>query len=371
MGQWLGGTPLPPTRALEQQLGISHATMIKVLRRAVDERLIIVAPRQPVVVHPAAAERAREVLGSLERRRSGRCLAVLVPERIWPLDRSNFCRELTSSLEVEAAKAGWTVEPVCWPVLEQTRFVETLAAAGFAAALPVGISTDYIESLHVLRRREFPTVLWNCDSPYVPLPAVLLDEVGGVRQIAALLADLGHRSLCLATWAVETRMKRRGHCVAAWLDYLAEIGLMDSSTVPVLHLTQNHEGGVVLADGLLAMRMKPTAIVFAYGAAAVGFLSVPEHQHIRVPEQLSLAAFGRPKMLAAASWCPPLTAVTFDEALLARQVIDMVSQLCDARKCESITLPMFIHRTDSIAPPPSPAVRSLPVPSPQKEKSAP
>lgn len=352
VGQWKDGSPLPPTRLLEKQLGVSHATMIKVLRMAAVEGLLTVAPRQPATVRASAAKRAKEMLRSFGRQRAGRCLAVLIPERIWPPDNQTFYNDLKPAIDAEAARAGWVVEPVCWPVIEQTRFVEDLPAAGFSAAMPIGISTDYIESLHVLRRRQFPTVVWNCDFPQIPLPAILLDEVGGTRQIAGILANLGHRSLCLATWALDSRMKHQGHRVAAWLDYLAETGLLATCTLPVLHLTRASDGRANLADGLLAVKMRPTAIVFAYAAAATAFLVVSGHGQLRIPEQLSLATFGLAAPSPETSWCPPLTTVWCDMGHLARAAIDMVSRLCDGRPCETILMPMSVHTTGSIAAPP-------------------
>lgn len=351
MEEWPGGSVLPPSRILERQLRISHATVLGVLRRAAEEGLLTVEPRRPVVANEGAVLRAREILASLSRGTETCRLAYLIPEQAWHLSQSFFFSELLVHMKHGCGDDHIEVEPVKWPILDQLTWARRLVEGDFSAAFAIGGGMEYVMSLQTLHQQRFPVVLFNCRVPGLPVPSVGFDEYDGGHKLAATLADLGHRNMCLYSWAFDLRLKTKKHRVTGWLDYLTENKLIRHCSMPVVYRFPG-DGPFREAHALLESLGNPTALAFGYGAICEEFLAAPEHADFRIPQELSVAAFGPLPPPEDDAWCPAVTTVDYD----LRQVAEISCQMLKAmmvgeRNMDTVMLPVHVNVTDSVGPP--------------------
>lgn len=353
VGQWSPGETLPPTRELERQFRSSHATMLDALHLAAQRDLLLIRPRQPIEVLPAAADKAGALLAEQVARSGLRRLAILYPETMGPVKQAAFFRELIAAVEQRARAAGFQADVVTWPLLEQVNFARRLPDLGYGAAFAAAVRVEYLTSLYTMRQQHFPVVLMNATLPELPMPAVAMDEYGAARRMATLLANLGHRNICMLALAFDGRLKQRQHRTYGWFDYLAESGLGDSCAMPICYLTSEDET-VKTVERILALPDPPTALVFAYGVLCQRFLKGFDAARVSVPQRLSVATFDFLASFTEASWCPPVTSISISLDRLAECALEMIGKLLAGRRQpRAIRLPMQLNLTDSIASPPA------------------
>jgi len=352
VGQWASGCRLPPVRELEREFGVSHATMLAALRLAAEQGLVAVQSRRPVTVLPGARDLARRLLESRAGRPESGRVAVMVPERLWPVDDTPFFGEFMAAIRGEAEKHGLAVEAVKWPVVEQVAFAHSLPDRGFDAAFAIAVRAEYLAALYVLHQQRFPLVVFNAKIPQLRLPAVNMDEYGAARQMATRLVALGHRNLCLVSWAFDTRLRGDQHRVMGWLDYLKESNLIGECLMPVVYATARED--VMATFGrIFGFPDRPTAVVFAYEPLCLAFLEHPAHRHMKVPDRVSIATFDPVPHVPAGSWCPPVTTILSDMTRAAQCVFELVQETMKGNlEPRSIRVPMHIDATGSIGPPP-------------------
>lgn len=355
VGQWVAGRRLPPVRELEREFGVSHMTMLAALRLAADQGLVAVHPRRPVVVLAGAREQARRLLAGRAGQPESRRVALMVPDCFWPADHMPFFGDIIAAIRREAAKMDLAVQTVRWPLTDQVAFAHGLADRGFGAAFALGVRAEYLAALYVLQQQRFPVVVFNVRIPQLSLPAVTIDEYGGAQQLAAILAGLGHRNLCLVSYACDMRLVGDRHRVMGWLDYLEEAGLMNSCLMPV-HYLPPREDAIRHFVRILTSADCPTAMVFAYGLLYQRFADESAHRRIRVPEQVSTATFDAIMHASEGSWRSQVTTASIDMKRAAQCILELVEETMKGNlQPRSIRVPMHIHMTGSIGPPPSAA----------------
>jgi DNA-binding LacI/PurR family transcriptional regulator len=351
--EWPPGERLPPVRTLEADFAVSRTTVLGALRRAADEGLLDVRPRQSVIVRSQAAQLAKDLLAELGKRARARRLAALFPESFGPPDKALFFRDLLAAVLRQARRAGIKTESVAWPMLDQATFARRLRDQGFGAAFAMGVRAEYVTSLYTLHRERFPVVLFNSVIPDLSLPGVNLDEYGAARQIALHLVSRGHRNLCMVSEAFDARLKAFQHRVYGWVDALNEAGVMDSCVMPICFVTPREDLRKDFGR-IFAFPNRPTAIAFAYGSLFEQFLRSPAYHHIRIPEQLSVTTFDAVSSPHKSSRCPPVTTITNDMTRTAQCVVEMVEHLLGGNlELPSIRVPMQVNLTESIGVAPS------------------
>ena len=144
-----------------------------------------------------------------------------------------------------------------------------------------------------LRRAEVPIVLIDADHPDVTsLPRVVVDDVAGGRIATDYLLSLGHRRVGFVgdqsdnpfhfTWSRDRLCGYRQALKAAGLPARPE------------HCAEgdaSRDGARRAAHAMLAAPARPTAIVAANDARAVGVLEAARALGLRVPEQLSVIGY--------------------------------------------------------------------------------
>jgi DNA-binding LacI/PurR family transcriptional regulator len=205
-------------------------------------------------------------------------------------------------------------------------------------------------SLYTLWQQRFPEVLFNSELPGVPIPAVNMDEYAAAQRIAETLALAGHRNMCMVSIAVDERLKRQGHRVVGWLEYLENSALLDDCFLPACYMMRG-ESMMKYFRRLVQSIHRPTALVFAYGLLCEAFLNDPLGPPFTVPDDMSLATFDPVGARHDAPWCPPVTTVTVDMTRVAQCMIEMLERMLEGDfRLRSLRVPMKINLTASVAP---------------------
>jgi GntR family transcriptional regulator, arabinose operon transcriptional repressor len=368
-GAWQPGTRVPASRRLAAEFGVSLTTIQAALRRVADYKLIEVRQRHPVVVLPGAADAALRFLESPPARQAQRHLAILIPEIILPpatkgqppMPRNPAYHAMVQNIAREAASKQIRVTPVRWPVANQLEVAGSLSHLGYDAAFFLNYRPDYIASLFMLHRQDFPIMVFNRKIRGLPLPTVIIDDYHAGRRIAERLVHLGHRNLCLVTPAVAGPAADAGQkgnliCGHGWLDALHDAGVISQCTLPIYSPSGRHVSLYLRSfEQLINSDARPTALVFSFMPWAEEFLTDPRFQSLRVPEQISLATFEHGSALPTVPWCPPMTSIEINRKRTAQCIVETIEKmLAGDLNPPSIRVPFDTTLTESIGPAPAP-----------------
>uniref|UniRef100_A0A831TI76 LacI family transcriptional regulator n=1 Tax=Thermorudis peleae TaxID=1382356 RepID=A0A831TI76_9BACT len=187
----------------------------------------------------------------------------------------------------------------------ERRAVELMRRKQVDGLILFSVSFIDIANEHLLRAHEegVPIVVINRTMPEgAPIPRVVLDNFRGAYLATRHLVELGHRRIAHIAGPSNrfTGLDRRGGYLAA----LAEAGLESDPRLVV-------EGDYSFESGYQGMRTlldhRPSAVFVGGDAMALGALRAIRDSGLRVPDDLSLVAFGNPDFVHYAT--PALTTV--------------------------------------------------------------
>jgi len=181
----------------------------------------------------------------------------------------------------------------------------------------VGNNSPYVRQLAT----EIPVIELNRRREQDFLDAVLADNTQGAYQITQYLLELGHQRIGLIMGESEltTGQKRlNGYRLA-----LSDSGLaVDPTLVQIGSFSRQHgeEATMALLDG----NAHPTAILAGSNRILMGALHVLTARHLRIPDDLSVAAFNDTEWLHI--WNPPITTVDVAVEEMAHLAVDLLLQ---------------------------------------------
>lgn len=188
----------------------------------------------------------------------------------------------------------------------ERRAVELMRRKQVDGLILFSVSFIDIANEHLLQAHEegVPIVVINRTMPEgAPIPKVMLDNFRGAYLATQHLVKLGHRRIAHIAGPANrfTGLDRR----AGYLAALAEAGLAVDSALVI-------EGDYSFESGYRAMRAlldhhRPSAVFIGGDAMALGALRAIRDAGLRVPDDLSLVAFGNPDFVHYAT--PALTTV--------------------------------------------------------------
>lgn len=354
-GTWPPGTRLPPSRQLADEFGVSVRTMVAAVRRAARYRLVRVEQRRPVVVLPGADDRARRLLTKHSARASARRLAILVPEYLMPLEKGTYWYQVTQAITREAAARDIRTVSVAWPKANQLAFARMLSGRRYGAAVVLAFDATYLPSLNEMVQRRFPMLLHNRYVQGLNVPAVMRDDHGAAWRLGEMLAQRGHRNMCLVIHTHEEHFLGGRGRVKGWIDFLTESRLLDACTHPVYYAPPVRYRDVCrIVRAMLRQADRPTALVLSVNAPR--YFQEGVFADFRIPEDISVAVYDAlfSDMVPQTPERPRLTATRLNQQRAAECVVEMAERLFAGESAPaSLRLPVEIDVTDSIGPVPT------------------
>lgn len=169
-----------------------------------------------------------------------------------------------------------------------------------------------------------PTVLVNRRDRSSQVPAVLPDDVTGVRLVVEHLHRLGHRRIGLISGPPDTSTgrDRRDTFIAACADH----GIVADRIVHAdrYDLPSGRRAANTLLDGGTPT---PTAVFASNDLLAVGALTAMRARGLRVPDDVSLAGYNDMPLVDLLD--PALTTVRIDQYLMGRRAAEVMLELLD------------------------------------------
>ncbi len=227
---------------------------------------------------------------------------------------------VTIGAEAACREAGYSLLLANADGMEtERRLVEVMRAKQVDALILFSISFFEIENDHLFRAQSegTPVVAINRYLPDdAPLSAVWFDHLEGARRATRHLIDFGHRRIAHLAGPAHRftgEQRRRGYEEA-----LSAAGI---PTEPGLIAEGDYsfESGEVLMREMWAWR--PTAVFAGGDAMALGALRTLARLGVRVPEDLSLVAFGNPDFVRYAT--PAITTIDLPVAAAGRTAVDL------------------------------------------------
>ena len=336
--------------------------MLKVLRTAAEEGLIEVRRGRAPRVADGAAETARRLLGRQVPPSALPRVAILVPVHYFPLKNAFFYNVVVEAVAAESERVGLRAEVLPWQLETQREFAQSMVHGRFAAAIGIGVRRSYMAGLSVLWRQRFPMVVLNRRFPGLRMPTVRTDSYHAAQDLVGRLVELGHRNLCLVTGRSMDAENVYGYpaVFSGWVDALGEHGLLETCSMPV-HVVP----AVPLPpfgyqfQRLVRSPRRPTAIVFEHGHWATNCLSLPAFADLRIPDQVSVAAFDQMRAPPQGPHRISITTCRVNTRRTAACLVETVQRLLAGETDPpSIRVPLNFKLTGSIGPAPrgSPAV---------------
>ncbi len=151
------------------------------------------------------------------------------------------------------------------------------------------------------------------------LDAVLADNVQGAYQITKYLINLGHCRIGLVLG--ETELTTGKNRLAGYRRALDDHGLpIDPNLICIGSFTYQH--GEKGTSELLQLSQPPTALLAGSNRILMGMLSALGQQGLRIPDDISVAAFNDTEWLSI--WNPPITVVDIAIDEMAQLAVDLL-----------------------------------------------
>ena len=231
----------------------------------------------------------------------------------------------------------------------ERRTIEVMRDKQVEGLVLFSVSFLDVENEHLYRaqREGTPIVAINRHLPDdAPLSQVHFDHRGGARLATQHLLDLGHRRIAYLAGPSDRftgRQRREGY--AATLGE-ANVGIDERL---IAEGDYSFESGRQLLHRV--WRERPTAVFVGGDAMALGALRAATELGIRVPEDLSVVAFGNPDFVRFAT--PAITTIDLPVVEAGRTAADLVlRRIANGSEKEVRTLETTLIVRETTAPPP-------------------
>jgi len=262
-------------------------------------------------------------------------------------------QEILGGAEIAARERGYLV----YTLHSSSLLIEAQSDPFFATVKGVVMSGGVIstEVVDAIARHKLPIAIVGGHIPDRPIPSVSGDAFHGMHLAVRHLAGLGHRRIALVNGPSETytSVERRG----GYLTGLLDAGL---PTDPALIRWKDGYDGFSASAGqqstaaLLDLPERPTAIIFANDALAVGGQGICQQRGLRVPDDISIMGYDDNPIATATT--PHLTSIRVDRIAWGARAIHRLIDTIEgqAQGAERLLMPVQLIVRDSTGPAPRP-----------------
>lgn len=197
------------------------------------------------------------------------------------------------------------------------KILQEKRAAGIIYVAPLGGSNSPF--VRELASQGMPIIELNRRHEEDLLDAVLADNVQGAYQITNYLIELGHRRIGLLMG--ETELTTGQNRLAGYRRALDDHGIpIDSELIRIGSFSLEH--GEKGTCELLQLAQRPSALLAGSNRILMGMLTVLGQQGLRIPDDISVAAFNDTEWLSL--WHPPITVVDVAIDEMAQLAVDLL-----------------------------------------------
>lgn len=316
----------PTSHDVARRAGVTQPTVSRALSGA---KGVSEATRQRVVAAASALGYVPSEAGRSLRTRTARRIGIVAPELTNPF-YPELIEPLRARLDANGFRAALITDHDENPVV-----VSSLADGSLDGVI---LTTSLVDS-HLaadLLGRGIPVVLVNREIDRTDADRCVVDNVAGARQVADLLAGLGHTRIAAIMGRRSTSTGRDRE--AGFRRGLRSRGL----PLPAAFVRRGpftHEAGRAAMTDLLGLAEPPTAVFCGNDVVALGAYDAALELGLRIPDDLTLVGFDD---IAMARWQAfRLTTVRVDLTALAETAVDLLLQrLRDpARPVERVVVP--------------------------------
>lgn len=287
-------------------------------------------------------KRRRAVRGRAEGADATGTFALLIPDFHNPVYAA-----IIDGAEGAAARSGALLLTGRQDRERVTSYIELLRQDRVDGLLIAGVEATAADQISQLESVALPWLLLNRRTTRARR-YVILDDEAAARTAVEHLIELGHEHIAhiAGPRSADTAERRhRGFVVAL---QTAGLKLRDGYIVRSDYSTV---GGAKAAQELLRLRHRPTGVVVANAAMAIGLLFELGRAGVMVPEDMSIV--GLHDLPLADYLEPPLTTVKMPLEQLGRRGIELISSVDPGDPIEEVVEgPVELVERDSTAPPP-------------------
>jgi DNA-binding LacI/PurR family transcriptional regulator len=343
-------TRLPTMRDIAKASGVSQSTVSRVLTGAATVVPINEVTRQKVLDMARQMRYRPNPLARGLRGSRTMLLGVIVREIMDP-----FFAGAIDAVSSEASKRGYNVvlghahgrtdEALAVGAVMETRHCD--------AILVLGDTSDQPRLLEDLRQANVHVVgLWQGSGVVPGLHTVTVDNAAGINGLLDHLFELGHRRLAFISggFAEGRLLGDIGDRRTAFIERLAEERL-EIAPGFMVEAGNTRKGGAQAFEALMALPVKPTAIVASTDVLAIGALHAAYRLGMAVPGDVSIVGFDDLPMAAFTN--PPLTTVRQPMADMAMVGVRVAVEAVDERDAPALEVlaPSIVLRESSGPPP--------------------
>jgi LacI family transcriptional regulator len=342
---------LPPNRnrATSGKVTLTDVAALAGVDRSVVSRVINDDPN--LNIRPQTRQRVLDTIQKLDYRpnaaaRSLRTARAYMFLLFIPDFANPVYAEIIKGAEMAAAKLGYGLMTAssAGVRLGRDHYINLLAQGRVDGMLFAGDESGH--ELEQFRALRLPWMLVNRRIEGSHRYVILDDERGSQLAVEHLIA-LGHRRIAhiAGPETADTARRRR----AGYTSAMAGAGLPVDSRL-IVHADYTPAGGTAAMSTLLAEPERPTAVLVANVASAVGALHAAHTLGLSVPEDVSVIAIH--DMPLASHLVPALTTVRMPLSELGRRAIELLAtSKPEDDITETVTEPVEVIVRASTAPP--------------------
>lgn len=231
--------------------------------------------------------------------------------------------------------------------LQLTRVLDSRQCDGVVF---LGDLRDDQSVIQTIVRENHPVVALCRGNRDVNIPVVNCDNSAGIEMIINHLIDHNHKRITFVDggWFGDIKERRE-----AFLSYKQSHGL-DKSFSWIQAEENSFEGGYRAMGSLLGLSQRPTAVVAADDAMAIGIMKAIHDNGLQIPKDISVIGFD--DIPFAKYTCPSLSSVRQPIESMAKRaldvLIDQISNPAEERKAkfENLTPELMIRESSGKAP---------------------
>jgi DNA-binding LacI/PurR family transcriptional regulator len=315
-------------RDIADKLGVSPGTVSKALndRKGVGDKLKAKIKRvaKEMEYHPNPIARRLSMNKS-------NTIGVFILSRDKIRLRESFAIEILDGVAEEANKRGYDILLFTntSSLYQNVNYLKLCKERRVEGAIFFGLALNDPE-LEEIKQADIPVAIIDLKIKGENIGYISSDNPTGINQALDYLTELGHQRVGFFKSTKEAEVSEIRF--RAYQDYLLERNLYNPAYVWEGDFTK--ESGERLAQEVLSLKQRPTAILSANDSMALGAMGTFKAAGLKIPDDISLVGFDN--MPATQYTSPKLTTINQDGILFGKEAVNFILNKLNANSVEVV-----------------------------------